>query len=209
MSLKTTGPKTRDGNVAPKMTQAPKADKVSSSRLQANKGIKTPAAKNLRVVNPKIQQRDKVSDLHNHKQPSVSQTQKKATERVAENAARNRLYRMGYHNVHRLQYNKSGHGVDLGAIKRDKSGRPATGAVIEVKGRSGPTPGPSAFKKQVRPGYYIPRLEKAKRAGVRGADDLYRLAKENKVSSYGATYGQQGLRLYQVPKRGPVSKRPV
>lgn len=139
--------------------------------------------------------------------PSVTQ-KRKAVERAAEAAARSKLYRLGYDSVVRMQHD-SIHGVDLGAIKYDKKGRPVAGAVIEVKGRSGPTPGPSAFKKQVRAGYYMPRLLQAKRAGVRGADDLYRLAKARKVVSYGATYGQQGLRLYQVPRRGPIPKRPI
>lgn len=139
--------------------------------------------------------------------PSITQ-KRKAVERAAEAAARSKLYRLGYDSVVRMQHD-SIHGVDLGAIKYDKSGKPVAGAVIEVKGRSGPTPGPSAFKKQVRASYYMPRLLQAKHAGVRGADDLYRMAKARKVVSYGATYGQQGLRLYKVPRRGPIPRRPI
>ena len=117
-------------------------------------------------------------------------------------AARSKLYRLGYDSVVRMQHD-SIHGVDLGAIKYDKSGKPVAGAVIEVKGRS-VTPGPSAFKKQVRASYYMPRLLQAKHAGVRGADDLYRMAKARKVVSYGATYGQQGLRLYKSTQKGMI-----
>jgi len=144
---------------------------------------------------------------------SLSSAQKRrAVERRAETAARNKLYRKGYTSVRRLQHNKV-HGIDLGAIKYNKTGRPIAGAVVEVKGRSGRTPGPSAFKKQVRPGYYTPRLLKAKKAGVKGADELYRLAKKGKVTSHGATYGLKdkgkGARLYKVPPRGPISRKPL
>lgn len=139
----------------------------------------------------------------------VSITQKRrGIEHAAEAATRSRLYGLGYHSVFSAQHDGI-HGVDLGALKYSQKGKPIAGAIIEVKGRSGPTPGPSAFQKQVRPGYYLPRLYQAKQAGVPGASSLYHLAKRHKVTSYGATYGKQGLRVYSVPQRGPIPKKPI
>lgn len=145
--------------------------------------------------------------------PGPSMAAKKRTvEKKAETAARNKLYRMGYHSVRRLQHDKT-HGVDLAAFKYGKSRRPVAGAVVEVKGRGTRTPGPSAFKKQVRASYYEPRVLKAKQAGVKGAGDIQRLAKQNRLRSYGATYGLadkgKGARIYNVPPRGPISKKPI
>jgi len=174
--------------------------KIGTKRPKA-RNIKKPKAKQARIKKPK-------GKLNG---PSLAQ-KRKNVERKAETAARNKLYNMGYDSVRRMQFDKT-HGVDLGAIKYDKQGQPRSGAVIEVKGRSGSTPGPSAFKKQVRRSYYTPRLKEAKKAGVKNADVLYRLAKQDKVKSYGATYGLQdkgkGPRLYQVPPRGPIPKKPI
>ncbi len=143
--------------------------------------------------------------------PSMA-AKKRVVEKKAETAARNKLYRMGYHSVRRLQHDKT-HGVDLAAFKYYKSRRPVAGAVVEVKGRGTRTPGPSAFKKQVRASYYEPRVLKAKQAGVKGASDIQRLAKQNRLKSYGATYGLadkgKGARIYNVPRRGPISKKPI
>jgi hypothetical protein len=143
--------------------------------------------------------------------PSLAQ-QRKVVERKAEMAARNKLYRLGYHSVRRMQYNKL-HGIDLGAFKYDKSGRFIDGATAEVKGRSGRTPRPSAFRAQVRGNYIKPRLLRAQEAGVQGADQLYKLAKQNRLTSYGITYGLQdkgkGAQVYRVGQRGPLPSKPI
>lgn len=183
----------------------PEAPRPTKPTLKAPKPTVRPPRPTSRVKQPPPRPRGKLAG------PSVAD-KRKAVERRAEMAARNKLYRMGYQSVRRLQHDKV-HGIDLGAIKYDKARRPVAGAVVEVKGRSGPTPGPSAFKKQVRGSYYAPRLRAARKAGVKGADDLYRLAKESKVASYGATYGLQdkgqGAQLYKVPRRGPISRKPI
>lgn len=183
----------------------PKAPKPIKPALKTPKSVPRPPRPKLRVKQPPPRPRGKLAG------PSAA-VKRKAVEQKAEMAARNKLYRMGYQSVRRLQHDKV-HGVDLGAIKYDKAKRPVAGAVVEVKGRSGRTLGPSAFKKQVRSSYYTPRLLAAKKAGVKGADELYRLAKKGKVTSYGATYGLgdkgKGARLYKVPRRGPISRKPI
>ena len=145
-------------------------------------------------------------------QAQTPAAKRKAVELKAETATRNKLYRLGYQSVRRMQHNKL-HGLDLGAIKYDKRGKVISGAIVEVKGRSGATPGPSAFKKQVRESYVTPRLALARQKGIKGADEMYRLAKDNKVTRYGSTYGLvdkgKGPRIYKVPRRGPISKKPI
>jgi len=188
-----------------KIRAKPRAPRLSKPALKTPKTTPQSPRSKLRVKQPPPRPRGNLAG------PSAA-VKRKAVERKAEMAARNKLYREGYRSVRRLQHDKV-HGVDLGAIKHDKAKRPMAGAVVEVKGRSSRTPGPSAFKKQVRSSYYTPRLLAAKKAGVKGADDLYRLAKKGKVTSYGATYGLRdkgkGARLYKVSRRGPISRKPI
>lgn len=139
--------------------------------------------------------------------PSLTE-KRRMVERKAEMAVRNKLYRLGYQSVRRMQHNGL-HGVDLGAFKYDKQGKLVGGAVVEVKGGSTRTPSVSSFRTQVRRSYFEPRLLKAHNAGVQGAMQLYRLSKRGKLDSLGGTYGLQdkgkGPRLYHVPRRGPIS----
>lgn len=143
--------------------------------------------------------------------PSMAQ-KRKAVERQGLKAADYKLRKMGNQSVFNLQHNGL-HGADKGAIRYAKNGRPLSGAVAEIKARSVRTPGPSSFKRQVRTSYYMPRLRKASEAGIKNADVLYGLAKQGKVKSLGITYGLQdkgkGARVYHVPRRGPISRKPV
>jgi hypothetical protein len=125
-------------------------------------------------------------------------------EKTGETAIRQKFYRMDYDHVFRLQYDGV-HGKDFGVLKDDEFGNPVEGGVVEAKTLSGHAPGPSRFKDQVDPIYDRHALEKARDAGVRGADELYRLAKANKVKSFGATYGVadkgQGPRIYEMDRK--------
>lgn len=184
----------------PRIKSTPRP-KVSSPR------VKPPRARppEQRSNSARVRARTKVSG------PTRAE-KRKAVELKAERATRNKLYRMGYQSVRRMQHNKL-HGIDLAAFKHDKRGRATHAAAVEVKGRSGRTPGPTAFKKQVRESYVMPRIAKAQQKGVKGADDLYRLAKENRLARYGSTYGLadkgKGPKIYQVPRRGPIPKKPI
>lgn len=140
--------------------------------------------------------------------PQKLYKQKKRIEKRAEGVAARHFRGKGYE-VHRMQHNRSGHGVDLGVIKRDKSGQIRNAGVVETKGSGVRTPSVSAFKKQVRRSYYTPRLKKARDRGKAGAGDLYTLAKKKspKLQSWAVTSGPQGNRLYTIPPSGKISSK--
>jgi len=147
------------------------------------------------------------------KLPSVSLAQKgKAVELMGERATRNRLYYMGQDRVFRLQHDGV-HGIDLGSLTYNKMRRPIAGTTNEIKTRSPHYPPPSSGVQQTSPKYVERNLLKARAAGVKGADDLYRLYKKGKVTNYFAAYSVkhkgQGVRLYEHPRDGPISKKPI
>ncbi len=129
-------------------------------------------------------------------------------ERLAESRIRQRLYRMGFDSVHRVQHNLK-HGVDLGAVKRNASGRVVRAAVVEVKGRSSKAPGRASFKEQVRASYYAPRLELASKAGSRLAKEILDFkAKGGRIESLAGTYGlETGQTRIYINRRGPKTAK--
>ncbi len=136
----------------------------------------------------------------------VDSKQKKAIERKAEKAAIN-YFRSQNAEVRRMQYDKV-HGVDLGAIWWGKRGEIKKAAVVEVKGSGRGTPSRSVFRNQVRRDYYLPRLREAEAKGIKGAKELYMLAKnkDKRLQSMAFTSGPQGNRVYKISARGPISR---
>ena len=150
--------------------------------------------------------KQEILELRNPMSPSQLNT---ALERLAESRIRQRLYRMGFDSVHHVQYNKK-HGVDLGAVKRNASGRVIRAAAVEVKGRSSQTPGRASFREQVRASYYMPRLELASKADTSLAKEILDFkAKGGHIESLAGTYvletGQ--TRVYQISRRGPLTAK--
>ncbi len=132
--------------------------------------------------------------------------QKKITGANAEKLATKWFRKQGAE-VHPMQHDRI-HGVDLGVIWRGRRGEVNKAGVVEVKGSTVRTPSRSAFAKQVRPSYYRPNLRKADAKGIKGANELYRLAKNNdkRLQSMAFTSGPQGNRVYKISPRGPISR---
>jgi hypothetical protein len=139
---------------------------------------------------------------------SKADKERKITGRQTEKKVAKYYRKRGYE-TYPLQYNRSGHGVDLGIIKRASKGRVREGGIVEVKGSKVRTPSVSHFKNQVRRSYYLDRLGKARKNGIKGADELYTLAKDKsqKLQSIAITSGPQGNRLYKIPPTGKISKK--
>ena len=177
----------------------PQAQRAARTATPKVRKARTPAAKPTKV---------KATKPDHTKNPSTVAA-KRFAERRAVNQTRQSLYRAGYTSVRQMQHNKSGHGGDLLAVKKDSLGRVRSTALIEVKGSNVRNPGPSSFRKQTSMPKVRQYAKRAEAANVRGADQLNKALQKGRLERYGATYGPgnvgRGASMYRVSARN----RPV
>lgn len=188
--VSTTAPKTNQQTAVPNQLKSkPAASQAGTPALKPKalaKAVQTPgkAAHNAKV----------------RKANYNSQSHKQALAKQGEDAARRALRKDKNYNSFPSMKHNAIHGIDFAALKRAKDGKIKSAAVVESKASRNRSLGPSSFHEQTTHEYVKQSLLKAKLKNVKHADDLYRMAKEKKLTIIGSAYNKATgqVRLHKV-----------